>query len=89
MAAPYLPHWTAPNAAEARYKIENGFLRLFIAKDQLPWLPELEGSLKVSSLQTGHFSGPLGSLVGQHRSCEGLFVQAELTEMRLFVPLYC
>ena len=52
-------------------------------------MPELEGQLKVSNLQTGHFSGPLGSSIGQHRSREELRVQTEKPETRLFVHQYC
>lgn len=85
----YLPHWTTPRAAEARYEIRDGFLRLLITDDQPFWLPEVEGELKVSNLQTGHFSGPLGSPHGQHRSREGLVVRTSLPEARLFVPHFC
>ena len=85
----YLPHWTTPEAAQARYEMRGRFLRLLIEDDQPPWLPDLEGGLKVSNLQTGHFSGPLGSPHGQHRSRAGLVVRTELPQTRLFVPTYC
>ncbi len=85
----YLPHWTTLEAAKARYTLGSGFLRLLIEDDQPAWLPDLEGELKVSNLQTGHSSGPLGSPHGQHRSREGLVVRTELPETRLFVPTYC
>jgi Glycosyl hydrolases family 16 len=60
---PYmLPHWSSMAAAAARYEINNGSLKLLITEDQEPWF---SGSDRASNLQTGHFSGPKGSDVGQ------------------------
>jgi hypothetical protein len=61
----YLPHWSTADRTAARYEIREGVLRLLIEADQPPWCPELDGDLRVSSLQTGVFAGPLGSKVGQ------------------------
>jgi hypothetical protein len=62
----YLPQWSSRERAAARYEVGGG-LRLLIEEDQPPWCPEWDGDVRVSSLQTGVFSGPLGSEVGQHR----------------------
>jgi hypothetical protein len=42
-------------------------LRLLIEADQSPWCPELDGDVRVSSLQIGVFTGPVDSKVGPHR----------------------
>lgn len=61
----YLPHWSTPDRTAARFEIGDGVLRLRIEADQLPWCPDLDGDLRVSSLQTGVFAGPVGSGLGQ------------------------
>ncbi len=85
----YLPHWSAQERTKARYEIRDGYLRLLIAADQLPWCPEFDGAVKVSNVQTGHWSGALGSSLGQHRFRQGLVVREALPPRRLFVPRYC
>jgi hypothetical protein len=61
----YLPHWSTPDRTAARYQISDGVLHLLIDADQPPWCPDLDGDLRVSSLQTGVFAGPVGSTLGQ------------------------
>ena len=56
----YLPHWTTPDRSAARYRTGPGGLELRIEADQPAWRPE-DAPLRVSNLQTGTFSGPLGS----------------------------
>jgi hypothetical protein len=63
----YLPQWSSRERAAARYTVGGGELRLRIDAGQQPWCPEWDGELRVSSLQTGVFSGPLGSDRGQQR----------------------
>ncbi|MEV5496891.1 glycoside hydrolase family 16 protein [Nonomuraea fuscirosea] len=82
----YLPQWTTRTAAAARYRLGDGLLRLLIEEEQPPWHPETEGAMRVSSLQTGIFSGPAGSRIGQHG--RGAVVQEEYPELRLYTPLY-
>jgi hypothetical protein len=86
--AAYLPHWSAPERTRPRYTVSDGVLVLRIDPDQGPWCPEYDGAVKVSSIQTGQFSGPVGSAVGQHRFREGLIVQHAQPEARLYVPQY-
>ena len=84
----YLPHWSSRARAGARYEVGGGRLRLLITADQEPWCPELDGDIRVSSLQTGAFSGPLGSAVGQHRFDERAVVTEEQPAVRLYTPHY-
>jgi hypothetical protein len=84
----YLPQWSSSTAAAARYELGADGLRLRIDRDQAPWCPEFAGQLRVSSLQTGVLSGPLGSEVGQHRFREGLVVREAQAPRALYTPRY-
>ncbi|WP_084958828.1 glycoside hydrolase family 16 protein [Thermoactinospora rubra] len=84
----YLPQWTTREAAAARYELSGGCLHLLIEEDQPPWSPELEGPLRVSSLQTGVFAGPVGSTIGQHGRGSRAVVREEQRNVRLYTPHY-
>jgi glycosyl hydrolase family 16 len=84
----YLPQWSSRQASAARYSIEGGRLRLLIEADQQPWCPEFNGWLRVSSLQTGVFAGPVGSTAGQHHFRDGLVVREEQSNLALYTPRY-
>ena len=85
----YLPQWSSRERSAARYElVDGGGLRLLIEKDQPPWCPELDGDVRVSSLQTGVFAGPLGSDVGQHRFHPRAVVTEAQPEARLYTPQY-
>ena len=64
--AHYLPHWTSTDRSGARFEQRPNGLVLKIEEDQLDWRVE-DAPLRVSSLQTGTFSGPPGSRRGTHR----------------------
>jgi hypothetical protein len=82
----YFPHWSSPERSEARFEMVPGAgIRLLIEEDQLDWLEE-DAPLRVSNLQTGVFSGPLGSGVGTHRHREGLTVRTNTPERILWGP---
>lgn len=82
----YLPHWTTPHRSEARYRLTPEGLQLRIEADQLDWRPE-DAPLRVSNIQTGNHSGPLGSSRGTHRHREdGLRVRTETPQQLLFAP---
>jgi hypothetical protein len=85
----YLPHWSSQERSRASYRIQDSYLRLSIDEGQLPWCPEFDGDVKVSNLQTGQWSGPNGSVEGQHRFRPDLVVRKALPERRLFLPHYC
>ena len=84
----YLPHWSSRERSAARYRIADGLLRLQIEADQPPWCPELDGDVRVSSLQTGAYAGPVGSAIGQHRFSPNARVREAQPNVRLFTPLY-
>jgi hypothetical protein len=84
----YLPHWSSRERAAARYELGGGSLRLLVEEDQQPWCPELDGEVRVSSLQTGAFAGPVGSPLGQHRFHPAAVVREEQEAVRLYTPCY-
>ena len=84
----YLPHWSSRDRSAARYALADGVLRLAIEADQTPWCPELDGDVRVSSLQTGAFAGPVGSAVGQHRFKPAAVVREAQANVRLYTPRY-
>jgi hypothetical protein len=88
----YLPHWSTPERSAARFDVGllagGRGLRLRIDADQPAWSPEWNGRLRVSNLQTGAFSGPAGSGVGQHHFRPDLIVRTALPERRLRLPRY-
>src|SRR4051812_49764710 len=81
----YLPHWTTPERSAARYELGPGLLRLRIDADQPAWRTE-DGEMRVSNLQTGSFSGPAGSKIGQHRHRADLSVATPQPTRRLYTP---
>jgi hypothetical protein len=83
--AHYLPQWTTPDRSEARYELEPGLLRLRIEADQPAWRPE-EGELRVSNLQTGTGSGPVGSAVGPCLYRSDLVVRTAQPHLPLYTP---
>jgi len=84
----YLPQWSSRTKTKANYRFEDSALIMQIREDQEPWCPEFDGSIKVSNLQTGVYSGPLGSEFGQHRFSKHCRVREEQGEVRLFTPHY-
>jgi len=82
----YLPHWTGNGLKKAHYAIQESRLILSIEAEQMPWCPEYDGGVCVSALQTGHFAGPVGSSIGQHRFKPELVVRQAHENQRLFTP---
>jgi hypothetical protein len=84
----YLPQWSSGELSAAAYEIADGCLRLLIEEDQQPWCPEFDGDVRVSSLQTGVFAGPMGSPIGQHRFSPRAVVREAQRSVRLYTPRY-
>lgn len=83
--ASYLPHWTTPERARARYEVVTGGIELRIESDQPEWRLD-DAPLRVSNLQTGVYSGPVGSALGTHRHRDDLDVRTETPPQLLFAP---
>jgi hypothetical protein len=61
-------------------------IELRIEEDQPDWRPE-DAPLRVSNLQSGMFSGPLGSSIGTHRHRpDGVAVRTAVETRLLFAP---
>lgn len=73
----YLPQWSSRENSVASYRMKDSVLTLYIADEQKPWCPEWNGNIRVSNLQSGVFSGTLGSDAGQHHFTDGLVVREE------------
>jgi hypothetical protein len=84
----YLPAWSSRAASAASHRLENGRLVLDIPGDHPLWCPgDHEPPLRVSGLQTGNYSGPVGSTAGQQPFREGQVVREEQPRFEgLLVP---
>ena len=84
----YLPQWSSREQTKPRYSLQDAHLQLHIEADQQPWSPEYDGEIRVSSLQTGCFSGEVGSSAGQIPFREDLKVKEAQPTLKLYTPLY-
>lgn len=84
----YLPQWSSRTQSAPRYHFEDSALVLEIQPDQPPWCPEFDGPIRSSSIQTGVFSGPVGSTDGQLHFTDALVVREAQTNVQLYTPQY-
>lgn len=83
----YLPVWSSTAASAATYTVENGRLVLRIPPEQGRWCSgDHEPPLRVSAIQSGAWSGPVGSTRGQQRYREGLVVREEQERFEGWLP---
>jgi hypothetical protein len=83
----YLPAWSSRAASAATYIVENSRLTLSIPPDQGRWCADdHRPPLRVSGLQSGSFSGPVGSTRGQQRFREGQTVREEQPRFEGWLP---
>ncbi|MDO9455396.1 glycoside hydrolase family 16 protein [Nocardioides sp.] len=74
----YLPAWSSRAASAASYRLEGGALVLDVPVDHPVWCAgDHVPPLRVSGLQSGSWSGPVGSTRGQQRFREGQVVREE------------
>jgi hypothetical protein len=74
----YLPAWSSRAATAATYDIRDSCLHLTIPPDQGLWCADDHTPpLRVSGIQSGNFSGPVGSTVGQQPYRDGVTVREE------------
>ncbi|KAA1419769.1 glycoside hydrolase family 16 protein [Mumia zhuanghuii] len=87
--ASYLPAWSSRAAAAATYAVADGALTLSIPPAHPLWCPDLhDGPLRVSAVQSGSWSGPVGSTRGQQPFREGLVVREAQPTLAGFTPTY-
>ena len=85
----YLPAWSSRHAAAATYVVETDGLHLSIPAAQPLWCPDLhDGPLRVSAVQSGNWSGPVGSTRGQQPFRPGLLVAEAQPTQWGFTPHY-
>jgi hypothetical protein len=73
----YLPAWSSRDATRASYRLD-GALRLTVPVDHPVWCEgDHSPPVRVSGIQSGSWSGPVGSTRGQQRFREGLLVREE------------
>jgi hypothetical protein len=74
----YLPTWSSREATRATYGVQDSCLRLRIPPEQGLWCEGVhEPPLRVSAVQSGNFSGPVGSTIGQQPVVPGAVVREE------------
>jgi hypothetical protein len=85
----YLPHWSSRAQSAATHFVLDGELHLLIPTDHPLWCPDLHDEpLRVSGIQSGSFSGPVGSTVGQQPFKEGLIVAEEQPTFWGYTPRF-
>lgn len=85
----YLPHWSSRSQSAATYQIRAGELHLSIPSEQPLWCAGThDGPLRVSCIQSGSYSGQLGSTIGQQPFQDGLEVREEQPTFWGYTPLY-
>lgn len=73
----YLPHWSSREAAAATHEVADGALRLWIPPEQPLWCEDVhEEPLRVSAVQSGSWSGPVGSREGLQPFVDGITVRS-------------
>ena len=83
----YLPAWSSRAATAASYRLGADGLVLDVPVDHPVWCAgDHEPPIRVSGLQSGSFSGPVGSTVGQQPYREGLRVVEEQPRFEGWLP---
>ncbi len=87
--AAYLPAWSSRQESAATFAVDDEGLHLTIPAEQGLWCPDLhDGALRVSAVQSGNWSGPVGSTRGQQPFRDGLVVREEQPTRWGFTPHY-
>lgn len=87
--AAYLPAWSSRAEAAASYRLTADGLSLTIPTGHPRWCPDLHAEpLRVSAVQSGNWSGPVGSPRGQQPFRDGLRVREEQPRLTGLVPRY-
>jgi hypothetical protein len=74
----YLPAWSSRAESAATYAIRDSCLHLTIPPSQGLWCAgDHKPPLRVSGIQSGNFSGPVGSTIGQQPYRDGVTVREQ------------
>jgi Glycosyl hydrolases family 16 len=74
----YLPAWSSRAETVATYAVRDSYLHLTIPPSQGIWCADdHHPPLRVSAIQSGNFSGPIGSTIGQQPYRDSLTVREE------------
>jgi hypothetical protein len=85
----YLPQWSSRAETAATYAVADSELRLSIPVDQGVWCAgDHEPPLRVSAIQSGVFSGEVGSTVGQQPFRDGQVVRERQPAQWGWTPEY-
>ena len=71
----YLPQWSSRAESAATYELAGSELRLTIPPGHGLWCAPEHDPLRVSGVQSGVFSGPVGSTIGQQPFRDGQVVR--------------
>jgi hypothetical protein len=83
----YLPAWSSRDRSRAAYRLGAAGLTLDIPVDHPLWCAgDHEPPLRVSGIQSGSWSGPVGSARGQQRFREGQLVREEQERFEGWLP---
>jgi hypothetical protein len=83
----YLPAWSSRAETRASFLVENTGLTLEIPVGHpVWWAGDHEPPLRVSGLQSGSWSGPVGTTRGQQRFREGQLVREEQERFEGWLP---
>lgn len=83
----YLPAWSSRAATAAAYEVWHSALTLRIPPTHPRWCPQEHAEpLRVSGVQSGSWSGPAGSTLGQQRFRDGLRVREEQPRFEGWLP---
>lgn len=85
----YLPVWSSRAETKAQYELTPEGLRLFIPPETGLWCPEEHTEpLRVSAIQSGNRSGPVGSTDGQQRIRDDVPVREYQPRFEGWLPTY-
>jgi Glycosyl hydrolases family 16 len=85
----YLPAWSSRATTAATYDVRDSCLHLSIPPEQGCWLADEHAPpLRVSGIQSGNFSGPAGSTIGQQPWRDGAIVREEQETLWGWTPTF-
>jgi hypothetical protein len=82
----YLPAWSSQTQTAATYALSDSCLHLSIPADQGMWLAGEHSPMRVSGIQSGNGSGPVGSMLGQQPPFDGAVVREYQPAFRGWTP---